>query len=126
MTKRLKYRYLPNRGRFGHASRRAEERAAPAVEEAPESFDYARLRHASLVAAGVAEAAVKQEFPADKGQFGGRCNRGACLKPKPTWFNQSTQRFYCAKCARMLNEDRFNKEDALKLYGGPLCFEVKE
>lgn len=68
----------------------------------------------------------KQTFPEDKGLFGGRCNRGSCLKPGASWFNLSTRAYYCSKCARLLNNDPFNKRDAEALYGGPLCVMHKE
>jgi len=53
-----------------------------------------------------------------KGAFGGLCNRQACLSPGATWFNRSTQRYYCAKCGYQLN---CANPDAQELYNGPLC-----
>lgn len=62
-----------------------------------------------------------------KGEKGGRCNRTACQMPAAEcpdgvrWFNHSTRRYYCWRCAWSLNEDPFNKRDAQKLWGHNLC-----
>lgn len=45
-----------------------------------------------------------EDFPEDKGLKDGHCNRSACLRPGVTWFNHSTRKFYCAGCARLINE----------------------
>ena len=40
----------------------------------------------------------------DKGQFGGSCNVTACQLPNSaTWYNYSTERYYCRTCALELN-----------------------
>jgi hypothetical protein len=58
----------------------------------------------------------------DKGDRGGACNVTACQLPNSAeWFNHSTGRYYCESCAHVLNEDRFNKADAMRLYGHDLC-----
>lgn len=41
-------------------------------------------------------------LPPDKGELNGHCNRQACLAPGASWFNRSTRRYYCAKCAALL------------------------
>jgi len=55
-----------------------------------------------------------------KGIKGGNCNRTACQKPGAVWFHLDTRKYYCKACADMLNNDPFNKADALRIYGGPL------
>jgi hypothetical protein len=60
-------------------------------------------------------------MPIDKGDLGGSCNRRACLAPGARWFNHSTRRHYCAKCAYELNNDPFNRRDAQEMYGHELC-----
>src|ERR1019366_8749250 len=55
------------------------------------------------------------------------CARTACREPlvaNETYFNRSTRGYYCEACAVMLN--RVNREDAQRLYNGPLCIKVKE
>lgn len=44
------------------------------------------------------------EFPEDKGQKGGHCNRSMCLLPGANWFNHSTQKWYCIGCACLIIE----------------------
>lgn len=55
-----------------------------------------------------------------KGKLNGSCNRSACQKPGAEWYHMDTKKYYCKSCADMLNNDPFNKEDALRIYGGPL------
>ena len=38
-----------------------------------------------------------------KGIKGGHCNREACQRPGATYYNASTQRWYCPDCARAIN-----------------------
>lgn len=62
-----------------------------------------------------------------KGEKGGACNRTACQMPASEcrdgvrWFNHSTQKYYCWRCAWDLNEDPFNKRDAHQIWGHNLC-----
>jgi hypothetical protein len=57
-----------------------------------------------------------------KGVYGLTCNRGACTTGMPaTWYNHSTQLFYCKSCA--MNINLLNREDAMKLFGHDLCTE---
>lgn len=35
---------------------------------------------------------------------GTKCNRAACQRPGPTWWNPSTRAWYCPRCARAINE----------------------
>lgn len=51
------------------------------------------------------------------GEYGGLCNREACRKPHAVYFNRSTLKHYCQKCAEKINW--FNQE--------PICFlEISE
>lgn len=55
------------------------------------------------------------------------CNRAACkavLEAGKTYFNQSTRRLYCWRCAVTLN--RANRDEAMRLYAGPLCVLVAQ
>lgn len=54
-----------------------------------------------------------------KGRFGGLCNRTACQAPGATWFNHSTRAYYCASCAKQINEA--SEFDAVPIYGHDLC-----
>jgi hypothetical protein len=56
-----------------------------------------------------------------KGLFNGNCNRTACQKPEATWYNHSTQAYYCAECANLINFH--NRLDAMRLFGHDLCTE---
>lgn len=58
--------------------------------------------------------------PDEVGVLFGVCNRGACESGVATWFNHSTKKFYCAKCAALINEANKNDEFVKKL-GHPLC-----
>ena len=70
-------------------------------------------------------ATVKKKYQASiKGVKDGNCNRESCQKPQAIWFNHSTEKYYCTKCAKMLNEA--NESSALKLYGHGLCTLIKE
>ena len=63
----------------------------------------------------------------DKGEKGGSCNRIHCQKPASEdcdgirWFNHSTRKYYCFRCALELNEDRFNKADSQRIWRHNLC-----
>lgn len=59
--------------------------------------------------------------PLNKGLYLGSCNRIACLKPGANWYNHSTQEYYCEACAHWLNDDVFNKKDAMRIWGHDLC-----
>jgi hypothetical protein len=41
--------------------------------------------------------------PAAKGDRGGACYRGACSNQNAEWYNVSTRRWYCDRCARVIN-----------------------
>jgi hypothetical protein len=60
----------------------------------------------------------------NKGKQGGACNRQLCQDEPANWWNRGSLSWYCAGCAHTLNTDPFNKRDAERLYGGPLCIEV--
>lgn len=66
---------------------------------------------------------IVRTFPKNKGEYNGSCNRSDCLKSGATWYNHSTRKYYCASCANWLNTDKFNKQDAMELYGHDLCTE---
>lgn len=60
----------------------------------------------------------------EKGEFNGKCNITSCQKPNSaTWFNHSTRKYYCSSCAHRLNNDEYNKRDALRMFGHELCTE---
>lgn len=46
------------------------------------------------------------ELKPDKGEKGGSCNRTACQRPGAIWYNRAMYKWYCSRCARMLNEVR--------------------
>ena len=54
---------------------------------------------------------------------GGRCNLTKCPNPEELayWYNHGSLAYYCGTCAKILNEDVFNKADANKRYGHDLC-----
>lgn len=58
------------------------------------------------------------------GVFGGACYRRACRKSPATWFNKSTEKYYCHECAMILN-DVNDTTDARRLNMVPLCVEGK-
>lgn len=62
-------------------------------------------------------------MPKDKGKYVGSCNRSACLRPGANWYNHGSYAYYCARCAHELNEDPFNKREAMQLFGHDLCTE---
>lgn len=64
---------------------------------------------------------LDQPLKKDKGEYDGSCNRQACQDPGATWYNHGTQKYYCWRCARDLNTDPFNRRDAERLFGHPLC-----
>jgi hypothetical protein len=61
-----------------------------------------------------------------KGSLNGECNRTVCKNERSLFFNHSTEKHYCAECAKLINEA--NHYDALRLYGHELCtlVEIKE
>jgi hypothetical protein len=64
---------------------------------------------------------VKEEFPKNKGQYQGSCNRRACLAPGANWYNRGSYAFYCEDCAFVLN-DANRHDDFCK--NEPLCYKV--
>ena len=59
-----------------------------------------------------------------KGEYNQECNITSCQKPNSaTWYNHSTQKYYCPSCAKRINSDEFNKRDAMRLFGHDLCTE---
>ena len=57
--------------------------------------------------------------PALKGKKDGNCNVTACQQPGATWYNKSTQKYYCTKCADQINS--CNMLESVKMYGTALC-----
>jgi hypothetical protein len=39
-----------------------------------------------------------------KGEFDGECNRRACRETGANWWNPNTRAYYCASCARRIND----------------------
>lgn len=60
----------------------------------------------------------KWESPV-KGKFNGACNRTECQQHPATWYNHSTRRYYCHRCAVKINEHDPERQHAL--YGHDLC-----
>ncbi len=70
---------------------------------------------------------IKAETNAMKGVKGGDCNVTQCQEPNSAnYFNKSTKKYYCQKCAIDIN--KVNRRDCMELYGVPdLCeLEVDE
>ncbi len=62
--------------------------------------------------------------PKKKGEFAGICNLSRCKSGKPaTWYNYGTRNYYCRECAKELNDDPYNRRDAMRLFGHELCIE---
>lgn len=61
----------------------------------------------------------KIEIAKLKGAKDGLCNRSARLAPGASWYNHSTQKYYCYNCAMELNP--CNRKDAMELWGHDLC-----
>lgn len=57
-----------------------------------------------------------------KGEYGGPCNRSACLDPGAKYFNHANRLHYCAACAHELNTDRFTVRDAEGWWGKGMRF----
>lgn len=55
----------------------------------------------------------------NKGDYNGECNRTACSKGSAVYYNHSTRKYYCEKCALLINE--YNYADAHRIYGHDLC-----
>lgn len=65
-----------------------------------------------------------QNYLPSKGQWNEECNRSCCTNTPARWWHHSNKRYYCAKCARILNGE--NRSDAMKLYGHDLCTPVPQ
>jgi hypothetical protein len=62
---------------------------------------------------------IEDDEPAPtKGDYGGNCNRSACERRDATYFNASTRKFYCSRCAAAINDAN---KDYLAAHGVPLC-----
>jgi hypothetical protein len=54
-----------------------------------------------------------------KGEWGGECNRTVCKEPLAVWYNHSTRKYYCQRCAGLINDA--NRKDAQEMFGHELC-----
>lgn len=77
--------------------------------------------HTDTTISGWHPAKYGQPLKPDKGLYNGSCNREACQDPGAVWYNHGTRKYYCAGCAKTLNEDPFNRSDAHRSYGHDLC-----
>jgi len=57
-----------------------------------------------------------------KGVKNGNCNVTACQRPGATYYNKSTQAYYCADCAEAINWPG-GRAEVMELYGTPLLCE---
>ena len=60
-----------------------------------------------------------------KGEKGGECNRTNCTILGAHFFNKSTKKFYCERCAAAINW-KGGRKDTLALYGTELLCEYEE
>ena len=60
---------------------------------------------------------VSPAIKVGKGESGKLCNVTRCQLPGAIFYNKSTQKYYCAKCALNINDYRGTQEDCRKLYG---------
>lgn len=60
----------------------------------------------------------------NKGDYLGSCNRSACNNDHATFYNHSTRRYYCADCAKLIND--VNRVDSMRIYGHDLCTSVDQ
>lgn len=58
----------------------------------------------------------------EKGEYLQECNRTVCKNTPAVFFNYSTKMFYCASCARLINDA--NRKDAIQMFGHDLCLKV--
>ena len=57
-----------------------------------------------------------------KGDYRQECNRTACNNKDAIYYNYSTNKYYCEKCAIMINE--VNYKDTMRIYGHELCTKI--
>jgi len=53
-----------------------------------------------------------------KGDYDGECNRACCSEEQAHYYNFSTRRWYCERCAMLIND---NNLDYLLQYGKKIC-----
>lgn len=58
-----------------------------------------------------------------KGDLNDECNRTDCKNLKAVFYNHSTKKHYCPKCAKKINT--YNHNDAMRSFGHELCTLVK-
>ena len=58
--------------------------------------------------------------PVEKGHFGGECQKLSCANKDAHWFNETNGRYYCAPCARGINDvcKRNGQEPLCELHPG--------
>lgn len=69
------------------------------------------------------EALSSPRLNPDKGLRGGSCNVTACQRPGALYFNKSTCKYYCRRCADEINWPG-GRADTMALYGVPLLCEL--
>lgn len=63
----------------------------------------------------------------DKGLMNGSCNRFAYQGPGATWYNHSTEKYYCEHCARSINRaNPPNADTFMTSLGHDLCTPPQE
>lgn len=58
----------------------------------------------NLRASGIKALVKPDPIKVSKGEFNGKCERTECNRKKARWFNSSTLRYYCKKCAFKIND----------------------
>lgn len=64
-------------------------------------------------------------YKPDKGLKNGSCNVTSCQQPGAIYFNKSTRKYYCKRCADAINWVG-GRKDTTELYGVPLLCELDE
>lgn len=59
-----------------------------------------------------------------KGRWNLLCNRTQCLRTPATWYNRGSYAFYCADCARELNQCNARDAESLLGAGQALCVNI--
>jgi hypothetical protein len=59
------------------------------------------------------------EDKTQKGDFLGQCYRMVCKNEPAEWYNHSTRKYYCHRCAFLINDA--NYKEAREMFGHDLC-----
>jgi hypothetical protein len=70
-----------------------------------------------LPSTGQPSVRVTESEPPAKGHYNGICHRFDCTNPGAHWYNPSTARYLCSRCARIFM-------DAQRKAGGPRTMEL--